>query len=168
MQESLSADDWSTMDMDDENFYDECDSTAELGDATCDSGHVAGSTGSSNSSPEQQQRLNNLSRFGGSGSGVGAGTGSGGYRQKNSSKMKLLVRSHALREAASPPPDSPTPCSLSPTTEPQAPLTPREGADTNADATGQEAPKISTRPRTRQVSPHISLLARLFCRAKSY
>lgn len=30
-------------------------------------------------------------------------------RQKKVNKMKLLVRSHALREAASPPPDSPSP-----------------------------------------------------------
>lgn len=30
-------------------------------------------------------------------------------RQKNLNKMKLLVRSHALREAASPPPDLPSP-----------------------------------------------------------
>lgn len=99
MQESFLLDNWNAMD--DVRYYDDCDDSA-VGDATCDSGRAASLVTSTSSSPDQQPQRAVLEGF-------SSPPNSAQSRHKNPSKMKLLVRSHALCEAASPPPDSPLP-----------------------------------------------------------
>lgn len=92
--------------MEDQECLDEFDPSGEAVD-TCPMDDVdqVGEERSRNNSPVGQQPSEPVSASQMDGEHVS--------RQKNKiNKMKLLVRSHALREAASPPPDSP--CASSP------------------------------------------------------
>lgn len=107
-ESSMATEDWAAME--DEEFLGEYMDTSSIEVDQIDNNrlpndHAIYSNDEMTTSPVNQKWSNHQADLVSSQSTSREGEG----RQKKVNKMKLLVRSHALREAASPPPDSPSP-----------------------------------------------------------
>ncbi|XP_032780844.2 uncharacterized protein LOC116919078 isoform X2 [Daphnia magna] len=107
-ESSMATEDWAAME--DEEFLGEYMDTSSIEVDQIDNNRLPNdraiySNDEMTTSPVNQKWSNHQADLVSSQSTSSEGEG----RQKKVNKMKLLVRSHALREAASPPPDSPSP-----------------------------------------------------------